>query len=261
MGDESNAGHCSMLMREKNFKIGGQVWISTESGQCSYECFFCKSIFATATLFEQHIPIKHIDQRQPIENPIHLLNNVGPNMHRRSSIDITRRRCSLDASRMYAFQEQSKRRESNEVLQRQSDGHCRRHVKADTDTYKCLKCDCQFRSIESLRAHNRRHHSFRCADCVGSSKTFETEKGLWSHRRQHHRKEFPYRCDVCPRSFAHRDQLKLHEEATHVRGKNVPCDFCSRILMSVFQKKNHIKRSHSNRRYHCQLCKKMFPFF
>lgn len=188
----------------------------------------------------------------------HRRNSIDAN-RRRPSIDMNRRRISIDTHRYRESYEQSRGKPN---VPPQADAqHHRRHVKFEVEPFHCMKCDSRFRSFESLRDHVRRRHSICCTHCVDTKndvnapKTFETEKGLWSHQRAHHAKEFPYKCDVCVRSFQQRQQRKDHMETKHVRGNNVKCDFCSKILMSTFQKKNHIKRNHSNRRYYCQLCK------
>lgn len=293
MGDK-NQGHtglCSNIITERSAKFGGKIWISTTNGTCSYECIFCSCTFVSANSFEQHIPTAHSDQRQPILQPTSSPpppassttqssreQNVseqnsnqstgrksndfhGAHWHRRASIDMNRRRDSIDVNRRRDGIDTNRQRGKPNVPPRPDGQQNRRHVKTEIETFPCMRCESRFRSFESLRDHVRRRHSFRCTHCVqtendvNTPKAFETEKGLWSHQRNHHSKQFPYKCDVCIRAFDSRHQRKGHMEAIHVRGNNVKCDFCDRILMSAFQKKNHIKRRHSNRRYYCHLCK------
>lgn len=83
---------------------------------------------------------------------------------------------------------------------------------------------------------------------------FSFGKGLWAHQKNHHPDRFPYRCKVCPRAFKHSGELKEHIGAIHARGNDVECDFCSKVLMSVYEKENHIKQQHRDRRYYCGLC-------
>lgn len=308
-------------------KLGGKIWVSTTNGACSYQCIFCDCTFVSANSFEQHIPVAHVDQRQPESQPPptpsphvrrppspppqsaqlqvarldmrrqsrfeceqkgsepnsnqsngHRKSNDihGAIDHRRATIDVNRRRVSIDANRRRISIDASRRRisiDANRHREHNNNGKSnvppaaadgqqhRRHVKAEVEPFICMKCDSRFRCFESLRDHVRRRHSFRCTHCVetkndiNAPKTFETEKGLWSHQWKQHVKEFPFKCDVCPRAFSSRQQRTDHMQTKHVRGTNVKCDFCTRILMSAFQKKNHIKRHHSNRRYYCFLCK------
>lgn len=121
----------------------------------------------------------------------------------------------------------------------------------------CTKCTKQFNDLQSLRTHVQAHHQFVCQFCPEQTvKTFDTEKGLWSHQRSRHATMFPYRCRVCPRAFTNEALLKLHMQDKHSRGpmQSIKCDFCPRIMMSAFEKSNHIKEKHNDRRYHCQLC-------
>lgn len=196
---------------------------------------------------------------------------IPATVHRRLSIDLSKRRVSIDANRRRISVDAKKHREmhgkSNGAPPPEPDAQHHRHhrVKGEAEQFKCPRCESRFGTFEVLREHIRRRHFYRCTHCDEgdgkSPKAFETEKGLWNHQRNHHAKHYPYKCDVCVRSFERRQRLKDHMESQHVRGKDVKCDFCTRILMSTFQKKNHIKRSHSNRRYHCQLCKCFVPFY
>lgn len=242
MGDtnQNHVGFCNMTMTEKSLKLAGKIWMTNDL--CSYQCVVCDCIFSSATLFEQHIPKTHNDSTPA------------------GCVDAQTRRCSLDGGRFRASKESHHNQSNYKIPRRQPDNR-HRHVKGDVEPFNCLKCDARFRSLESLRDHNRRRHSYGCVHCVdntndaNASKTFETEKGLWAHQRNVHPKDFPFQCDVCIRAFNSPKRLKEHEVTKHTRGNYVKCDFCSRMLMSVFQKKNHIQRRHSNRRYYCFLCK------
>lgn len=113
----------------------------------------------------------------------------------------------------------------------------------------CTKCNKSFTNIELLRTHTRENHQFFCKLCpADTAKTYDKEAGLWSHQRTRHATQFPYRCKVCVRAFKHGNQLNEHMQTVHTRGNNVKCDFCPRILMSIFEKTNHIKKYHSDRR-------------
>lgn len=191
-----------------------------------------------------------------------------------SNVFTNRRRFSSDVNRRQANIFPNWRQEMHEKLRGETtvphrfDAQHHRPAKTEIDQLiRCMKCDCKFKSLESLREHNRRRHSYCCTLCIDTKndgnlpKSFETEKGLWSHQWNHHPERFPYKCNVCPRAFESRKQLNKHEETKHVRGNNHECDFCTKKLMSVFHKKNHIRKHHPDRRYHCQLCKYLFQQF
>ncbi|XP_031636715.1 zinc finger and BTB domain-containing protein 16-like [Contarinia nasturtii] len=130
------------------------------------------------------------------------------------------------------------------------------HVKVRSEEqFSCNKCTRVFDSLERLRRHVREHHQFSCIYCpIDAVKSFETEKGLSSHHGRCHPSLFPYKCSICPRSFKRKDDLCQHKQTNHIRGNEVKCDFCPKKLMSVYEKDNHIKKHHSDRRYHCFLC-------
>lgn len=61
MNDRNRGGVdlCSNTLTEKKLRLGGEIWVSTTDGSCSYQCKFCDCIYLSAALFERHNPIEH----------------------------------------------------------------------------------------------------------------------------------------------------------------------------------------------------------
>lgn len=283
MGDRHQSSNNETTV--KNLRFCGKIWVSTTNGSCSYQCIFCDCIFVSAISFERHIPIEHCGRRRPAPAQPPPLPPLPPPPQQQAEM----RRKSLCEHALKAAPQPNVKQSADNRKQNEFDntvGRSRnrinverrretydRDVKAECKLFVCTKCDCghKFNNLESLRDHVRRRHSYQCAFWLTEKngininttttnsirKTFETEKGLWSHQRTHHmiEQQFPYRCDVCVRAFVYRQQWRDHMEDKHVRGNDVKCDFCPKVLMSMFQKKNHIRRQHSDRRYYCFLCK------
>lgn len=118
--------------------------------------------------------------------------------------------------------------------------------------HSCEPCKKVFANAIILNRHNERCPSkkVKCNYCV---KTFQTVKGLYQHERNHHGDKLPYPCMACPRAFKNGDQLRTHRHDQHFR-KSIRCEFCSVKLATLYEKTNHDKEHHSDRRYYCMRC-------
>lgn len=112
---------------------------------------------------------------------------------------------------------------------------------------------CEPKSESASKSGKMHAIVYRCGYCRPTKK-FVTIHGIWLHRRKNHGKEFEYQCRVCPAVYKRYEHLKEHRETHRRLGTKVECDFCKTMLRTVFEKENHIKEWHSDRRYHCQLC-------
>lgn len=260
-----------MVPITNRLKFGGKIWID-ERGACTYECYACGYKFSSSNAYECHIPMAHQHQFVQSVADTHVKArsvqqankekygngrgewSAGPITHMENAESDRRKR-------YHPYGEWSDGPNTQMKYTDQNDRQIRYHPQADESRVipkllTCTKCQKTFTTIEFLRAHTRENHQFFCQLCpADTAKTYDTEAGLWSHQRTRHVTQFPYRCKVCVRAFKHGNQLNEHMQTVHTRGNNVKCDFCPRILMSMFEKTNHIKMYHSDRRYHCLLCK------
>lgn len=79
----------------------------------------------------------------------------------------------------------------------------------DGSRWKCARCERQFNSQGSLRAHARIHTGERPYKCKFCSRTFCQASTLRSHERLH-TGEKPYKCGVCNRAFTQSAGLRSH---------------------------------------------------
>ena len=86
----------------------------------------------------------------------------------------------------------------------------------DGSRWRCARCDRQFNSQGSLRAHARIHTGERPYKCKFCSRTFCQASTLRSHERLH-TGEKPYKCGVCGRAFTQSAGLRSHLK-THMGG-------------------------------------------
>lgn len=237
-------------MNQSNLKFGGNIWIN-ERGAYLYECF-CGYKFVTSGAYEIHVQLAHQSEFMP-QSPIEQRNVVQHFGHHGPAEQRQRGENSHGGRKIHKPRYEPKNGDHNRYRPFNNNGNGNRVI--PQQKLICTKCDRRYDNLELLRSHVQKHHQFPCNLCpVDTEKTFDTEKGLWSHQRNRHATKFPYRCNVCPRAFPHDNALIEHTQRIHARGNNVKCDFCPKILMSKFEKNEHIKKMHSDRRYHCRLC-------
>lgn len=117
--------------------------------------------------------------------------------------------------------------------------------------YECTDCRKVFGNHSELKRHqqNCSRQSFRCACCKQS---FGTLKGKQGHEYKMHSDIFKHSCSECKRAFKRRDDLIEHRKCH--KYPSIKCDFCSKMVCTQYGKEYHIKKRHSDRKYHCKLC-------
>lgn len=118
-------------------------------------------------------------------------------------------------------------------------------------TYNCTVCRKAFGNRYELDRHKQRcsGKKYWCSVCKHQ---FASLQGKLSHERKVHADKFKYQCSECERAFERYAELGVHERRHS--NPSIKCDFCSKMVCTKFGKELHIKKRHSNRRYHCQLC-------
>ncbi|ODM91029.1 putative zinc finger protein, partial [Orchesella cincta] len=113
------------------------------------------------------------------------------------------------------------------------------HILSHEKGYSCDVCLNSFATASNLKLHQQTHYErvkIKCAECPI---TFFNKNGLQSHVQQVHRKERPFLCDICEKSFSRRwglQQLLFHK---FLVGK-APAALSLAILFSMLISKNTI---------------------
>lgn len=141
-----------------------------------------------------------------------------------------------------------------------SKGNLISHQRAHELTFSCKTCGRRYLHESNLIIHqNRNQHgtnkteplsAFQCYEC---DESFSNLDGLKKHQNEMH-KTVEFKCKTCPKVFPNRSRLRNHFMVSHIR---VPCQICKKEI-SVYRLDSHIKDSHSNVTYECDLCDKNY---
>lgn len=128
------------------------------------------------------------------------------------------------------------------------------------DKDKSLKCDICFqnyKSINSLSAHKRKHiPKGRVLACSICKKVFKKISPLKRHEASHESNR-PYKCSICSKSFATESTLIEHLNK-HNGVKSHVCPICSKAFAHLSTLTNHVKVHTKPKPYLCPTCGKRF---
>uniref|UniRef100_A0ABD2XQN9 C2H2-type domain-containing protein n=1 Tax=Trichogramma kaykai TaxID=54128 RepID=A0ABD2XQN9_9HYME len=101
-------------------------------------------------------------------------------------------------------------------------------------------------------------------DSVDSCKTVKIETFPFpelpeSHMNSVHIRSKPYECEICHKSYCHKDTLKSHINLVHVRSKLFECEICHKSFGYQSELKRHVNAVHDRSKpFECNICRKSF---
>ena len=82
--------------------------------------------------------------------------------------------------------------------------------------FKCDECNKQFKSLGSLRVHQKRHRGIWAYHCAVCGQGCSSKYGLNGHMvREHNDPAYKMSCVHCGKTFSRKDHLKIHINNTH----------------------------------------------
>ncbi|RZF42281.1 hypothetical protein LSTR_LSTR003899 [Laodelphax striatellus] len=138
--------------------------------------------------------------------------------------------------------------------------HSELHTKKKT--YKCDVCPKAFRVPHHLAMHKERAHmSVKKYNCTNCDRVFASRGELMSHIRWSHMgPERPFECELCQKTFAYKNNLKIHMRI-HTNDKPYACKVCGRAFTQSSSLKMHMTVHSCNRNvFKCGACDKSFPY-
>lgn len=122
------------------------------------------------------------------------------------------------------------------------------HKKAKHDgvTYDCDKCDYTTSWRHGLGIHKERNHGENVCNLCDFGAL--SQEKLKKHKKIKHKNNFSEVCDICDFGAHSQEKLKKHKQVKH---KNNFCEICD---SKVTHLKRHMKTTHRDAKYHCNLC-------
>lgn len=124
--------------------------------------------------------------------------------------------------------------------------------------HACDLCDKTFSLSNNLSVHKRNVHfgirSHRCDEC---GKQFACKRNLQYHLGTH-KKEKPYPCEKCDKTFPQQENLIRHQKVIHSEARSHVCEKCDRTFSNSSNLKRHILQHNRTKSFQCNVCKISF---
>ena len=135
--------------------------------------------------------------------------------------------------------------------------------KVSKSKWTCNVCSKVFNSFYSVNEHRKSEHdtilNHRCTLC---DKAFAGKKALNLHFQTHtNERKFP--CDMCEKSFKHRQSLRRHKVKLHIVPKGHICYVCDQQFDEEISLRSHVITAHKGdlaemKEYECDVCRDIF---
>jgi KRAB domain-containing zinc finger protein len=122
--------------------------------------------------------------------------------------------------------------------------------------FLCQICNKSFKTYNCLYAHRRRHQEriakFSCASC---DKSFMSRSDLTNHQLTHtQEKQFACHFEGCTKIFVHKANLNVHIRS-HVETDGFDCDICDKTLANSNALRVHLNKVHNaEKKFGCETC-------
>ncbi|KAL9702155.1 hypothetical protein quinque_005673 [Culex quinquefasciatus] len=103
----------------------------------------------------------------------------------------------------------------------------------------------------------RRQYDESCRKCPNCPKSFAHKSQLKIHQ-VYHLDLKPYKCETCPETFRLKNQLKIHNRR-HTGERPFRCQYCQMGFSHGTDRKRHEMAAHTGEKPHkCRICKSAF---
>lgn len=247
-------------MLKKHSKTHELFWTKTRT----YECYICtdnKRIFLKIGGLTDHMRSRHSSERP-------FACDQCPKTFAVKSYLTSHKANHLMRERVYACDRCDKKYCTKRLLAQ----HKKTHLALADKPFKCAKCPKAFLIKTDLSRHIRTNSCKRithlpkgtmiqCYICSKERKTFYLmrEHMLLTHLRNHSKR---YACDECPKRYTMKEHLRYHKRSNHRKERPFTCSLCSKSFSSKsylastawsIQKKSHSFVQHV--RKHFRICR------
>ena len=138
------------------------------------------------------------------------------------------------------------------------DLHIKRHEA--TNAFVCNECGKQFKQKCSLKDHLRFHIEDQQLVCDKCPSKFISKRNLKTHVASEHDvndSKDAFKCEICEKTFYSSRGLRDHK-IYHTDTEITICNFCGASCIGKRKLKAHIRCTHSEKSFACDLCPKRF---
>ncbi|XP_033156652.1 zinc finger protein Xfin [Drosophila mauritiana] len=136
----------------------------------------------------------------------------------------------------------------------------RDHQMGEGGWFRCTLCELNFDRKCHLQQHSQRVHMDKSFVCDICSRSFAFGNQLAIHKRTHDEKHIakPFVCEFCGKCFKQKIQMTTHVTAVHTKIRAFKCDMCPKDFLTKRDLKDHIKAHLNIRDKVCEVCQKAF---
>ena len=128
-------------------------------------------------------------------------------------------------------------------------------IHSDAKSHLCKICNVPCKDEAEVNLHRELHLPGKgCYRCLKCDKTFKKVTFLENHVWMHYDKT-PFRCIYCA-EYKNRNTCLYYHELIHLpeSQKKFECNQCQFRTWTKIKLAMHVKNTHSDKRYHCNLC-------
>ncbi|KAK7481290.1 hypothetical protein BaRGS_00027550 [Batillaria attramentaria] len=121
-------------------------------------------------------------------------------------------------------------------------GHAQTVSEVGLDNFTCRHCHATFPHWPDWKTHTTTCHA-RPWPCPQCPLTFTSQTMLRTHKRVYH-DNIPYKCTLCGQEFRTNGGLTAHRNAKHGQHAGLVCNICGKTFAHRQHKKYHMARAH-----------------
>ncbi|CAL8132800.1 unnamed protein product [Orchesella dallaii] len=209
---------CTICKHPLKGRYNVERHMRTHTNERPYKCSICPLSFSTKRSRNNHLYNAHGLKTYPIKIP-------------------TRNQC-IFCSKM--------------IISSGMNYHLKRHIQEKL--FSCSICDKQFINKTPLNQHMNTHTKVQGAPCIFCGKTLSIHTNTEDHLR-YHIKEKPFSCKKCPWAFSTAINLRSHIRTVHLKELRFECNICEKSFLHK-NRDAHIRSHLMEKHFQCQVCGK-----
>lgn len=205
-----------------------------------FQCLFCRKTFMNLNAFLKHLQSEHYKPPTPIEEILPASDEELQEDCKMEEVFFTTEgssgHCEVEDTTVLEFKLEKDETEIEVDITSKKELSLGEEKKRKTRS-KPLKT-------------NQKRREYTCHHC---QKVFKKKWNLQQHLPTHEGHEKPYKCELCPASYACKQNLVVHVRR-HKGEKPFTCHFCTSSFASTSERYTHERCHTGERPYVCEFC-------